>query len=159
MALKPAFRYFHLMPTLSHMLWFDGQAEEAVNLYTSIFEDSKIHHIAKGPDGKAFTVNFEVLGKNYIALNGGPQFKFTEAFSVFVTVDGQAEVDKYWDAFISTGGEESRCGWLKDKYGLSWQIIPRQLGEAMGDPDPAKASHAMGAMMQMSKIIVKDLYL
>jgi len=147
------------MPALSHMLWFDGQAEEAVNLYMSIFEDSKIHHIAKGPDGKAFTVNFEVLGKNYIALNGGPQFKFTEAFSVFVSVDGQEEVDKYWDAFISTGGEEGRCGWLKDKYGLSWQIIPMQLGEAMGDPDPAKASHAMGAMMQMSKIIVKDLYL
>ena len=147
------------MPTISHMLWFDGQAEEAANLYTSIFEGSKIHHVAKGPYGKAFTVSFEILGENYIALNGGPQFKFTEAFSVFVTVDGQEEVDKYWDAFIRAGGEEGRCGWLKDRYGLSWQIVPKQLGEAMGDPDPAKASHAMGAMMQMSKIIVKDLYL
>jgi len=147
------------MPTISHMLWFDGQAEEAANLYTSIFESSKIHHVAKGPDGKAFTVNFEILGENYIALNGGPQFKFTEAFSVFVTVDGQEEVDNYWDAFIRAGGEEGRCGWLKDRYGLSWQIVPKQLGEAMGDPDPAKASHAMGAMMQMSKIVVKDLYL
>ena len=147
------------MPTLTHMLWFDGQAEEAAHLYTSIFEGSTIHHVAKGPDGKAFTVSFEILGENYIALNGGPQFKFTEAFSVFVTVDGQKEVDKYWDAFIRAGGEEGRCGWVKDRYGLSWQIVPKQLGEAMGDPDPAKASHAMGAMMQMSKIIVKDLYL
>jgi len=147
------------MPTISHMLWFDGQAEEAANLYTSIFEGSTIHHVAKGPDGKAFTVSFEILGENYIALNGGPQFKFTEAFSVFVTVDGQEEVDKYWDAFMRAGGEEGRCGWLKDSYGLSWQIVPKQLGEAMGDPDPAKASHAMGAMMQMSKIIVKDLYI
>jgi predicted 3-demethylubiquinone-9 3-methyltransferase (glyoxalase superfamily) len=147
------------MPTISHMLWFDGQAEEAANLYTSIFEGSKIHHVAKGPDGEAFTVSFEILGENYIALNAGPQFKFSEAFSVFVTVDGQEEVDKYWDAFLRAGGEEGRCGWLKDRYGLSWQIVPKQLGEAMGDPDPAKASHAMGAMMQMSKIIVKDLYL
>lgn len=147
------------MPTLSHMLWFDDQAEEAVNLYTSIFADSKVHHIVKGPDGKAFTINFELLGENYIALNGGPQFKFSEAFSIFVTVDGQEEVDQYWDAFMSAGAEEGRCGWLKDKYGLSWQIVPKQLGEALGNPDPVKASHAMGAMMGMTKIIVKDLSL
>lgn len=141
------------------MLWFDNQAEEAAKFYTSIFSDGKINNIAMGPDGKAFTVDFDLLGEKYIGLNGGPTFKFNEAFSIFVNVDGQEEVDKYWNALIANGGEEGRCGWLKDKFGVSWQIIPKQLGECMGNSDPAKASHAMGEMMKMSKIIVKDLYL
>jgi predicted 3-demethylubiquinone-9 3-methyltransferase (glyoxalase superfamily) len=147
------------MPTISHMLWFDNRAEEAANLYTSIFRDGKINNIAKDPDGKAFTVDFELLGEKYIGLNGGPTVKFNEAFSIFVNVDGQEEVDKYWNALIADGGEEGSCGWLKDKFGVSWQIIPKQLGECIGNADSAKASHAMNAMMKMSKIIVKDLYL
>jgi len=113
--------------------------------------------VSRGPDGKAFTVSFEILGENYIALNGGPQFTFNEAFSIFVSCDGQAEVDKYWDAFINAGGSESRCGWLKDKFGLSWQIIPKQLGEALSNPDALKSQASMAAMMKMSKIIISDL--
>ncbi len=141
------------------MLWLNDQAEEAANFYTSIFSGSRITDIARGPDGKAFTVNFELLGAKYIGLNAGPMFTFTEAFSIFVNVDGQEEVDKYWNALLADGGEAGRCGWLKDKFGVSWQVIPKQLHECLGDPDPAKASHAMDEMMKMSKIIVKDLYL
>ena len=147
------------MPSISHMLWFDTQAEEAAEFYVSVFTDASILSVSRGPDGKAFTVEFELLGKRYTALNGGPLFTFNEAFSIFVTVDGQEEVDYYWNALTADGGEESRCGWLKDKYGLSWQIVPKQLGECLGSSDPAVSSHAMAAMMKMSKIIVKDLYL
>ena len=139
------------------MLWFDHQAEEAANLYVSIFPDSKLGEISRSPDGKAFTVQYEILGEKYIALNGGPHFKFSEAFSIFVNCDGQSEVDKYWDAFISSGGEASQCGWLKDKFGVSWQIIPNQLGEALANSDPEKAAASLAAMMKMSKIIVADL--
>lgn len=139
------------------MLWFDGQAEEAANFYVSLFPNSKIENVAKGPDGNAFTVTFKILGSEYIALNGGPHFKFSEAFSIFITCDGQEEVNKYWDQLIANGGSEGQCGWLKDKFGLSWQIIPKQLGECLGNPDPEKAGRAMAAMMQMKKIIVKDL--
>jgi predicted 3-demethylubiquinone-9 3-methyltransferase (glyoxalase superfamily) len=139
------------------MLWFDDQAEEAANLYISVFGDGAISNISRGPDGKVFTVNFELLGEKYIGLNGGPAINFSEGVSIFVSCDGQEEVDRYWDALISNGGQEGRCGWLKDKFGLSWQIIPRQLGECLGNPDPEKAAQAMQAMMKMSKIIVKDL--
>ena len=145
------------MPSISHMLWFDSQAEEAANFYVSIFPDSFIKEISRGPDGKAFTVNFDILGENYIALNGGPHFTFNEAFSIFVHCEGQPEVDKYWEAFIGSGGTESQCGWLKDKFGLSWQIIPKQLGAALSNPDPEKASASLAAMMKMSKIIIADL--
>ena len=145
------------MPTISHMLWFDTQAEEAANLYVSIFPESKIGEISRAPDGKAFTIQFEILGEKYIALNGGPHFTFSEAFSIFVSCDGQSEVDKYWDAFISSGGFESQCGWLKDKFGVSWQIIPKQLGEALGNPDPEKTAASLAAMMKMSKIVIADL--
>lgn len=147
------------MPAISHMLWFDDQAEEAANFYTSIFSDSKINNIARGPEGKVFTVVFEILGEKYIGLNGGPIFQFNEAFSIFVNCSGQAEVDKYWNALIADGGQESQCGWLKDKFGVSWQIIPQELRECLRNPDPARASHAMSAMMKMSKIIVEELYL
>lgn len=140
------------------MLWFDNQAEEAASFYLSVFGDGKINSVARGPDGKAFTIDFELLGEKYIGLNGGPAFKFNESISIFVSVDGQEEVDKYWNALISDGGEAGRCGWLKDKFGLSWQIIPKQLGERLGNSDPAIAGHAMGAMMKMSKIVVADLY-
>jgi predicted 3-demethylubiquinone-9 3-methyltransferase (glyoxalase superfamily) len=139
------------------MLWYNGQAEEAAALYTSIFDNSKILSTSRGPDGGVFTVEFEILGSKYTALNGGDMFSFTEAFSIFILCSDQAEVDKYWDALIADGGKPGNCGWLKDKFGLSWQIIPKQLGESLGNPDPAKAAAAMSAMMGMSKLIVSEL--
>ena len=145
------------MPSISHMLWFDSQAEEAAEFYVSVFPDASILSVSRGPDGKAFTVEFELQGKRYTALNGGPLFTFNEAFSIFVTVDGQEEVDYFWNALTADGGEESRCGWLKDKFGLSWQIVPKQLGECLGSSDPAVSSHAMAAMMKMSKIVISEL--
>jgi predicted 3-demethylubiquinone-9 3-methyltransferase (glyoxalase superfamily) len=145
------------MPNLSHMLWFNNQAEEAAQLYTNIFKDSKILNKTNGPDGGVFTVEFEILGSKYTALNGGPMFSFTEAFSIVVLCQDQSEVDKYWDALTSNGGSPGRCGWLKDKFGLSWQIIPKQLGECLGNPDPAKSAAAMKAIMGMSKFNVSEL--
>jgi len=144
------------MTSISHMLWFDTQAEEAANFYVSLFKDGKVTGVSRGPDGKAFVVNFEIAGSRYLALNGGPLYTFNEAFSIFVNVEDQAEVDHFWDA-LTAGGEESRCGWLKDKYGLSWQIVPKALGECLGHPDPEKAGRAMQAMMGMKKIIVAEL--
>jgi predicted 3-demethylubiquinone-9 3-methyltransferase (glyoxalase superfamily) len=145
------------MPNLSHMLWFNNQAEEAAQLYTNIFKDSKILNKTNGPDGGVFTVEFEILGSKYTALNGGPMFSFTEAFSIVVLCQDQSEVDKYWDALTSNGGSAGRCGWLNDKFGLSWQIIPKQLGECLGNPDPEKSAAAMKAMLGMSKLIVSEL--
>ena len=139
------------------MLWFNGQAEEAVNLYTKLFENSKINNVFKQPDGGVLTIDFELLGLNYVALNGGDMYSFTEAFSVIVRCNDQAEVDKYWDALTDDGGTPGRCGWLKDKFGLSWQIIPKQLKECLGNPDPSKSAAAMTAMMGMSKLIVREL--
>ena len=145
------------MPTLSHMLWFNGQAEEAAEFYVNLFKDSKILNKTNGPDGSIFTVEFEILGSKYTALNGGPMFSFTEAFSIFILCQDQAEVDKYWDGLTSNGGTAGRCGWLKDKFGLSWQIIPKQLGECLSNPDPVKSAAALNAMMGMSKLIVSEL--
>jgi len=145
------------MPTLSHMLWFNDQAEEAVNLYTKLFENSKITNTTNRPDGGVFTVEFELLGAKYTALNGGPMYSFTEAFSIFILCNDQTEVDKYWDALTADGGAPGRCGWLKDKFGISWQIIPKQLGECLGNPEPSKSAAAMNAMMGMSKLIVSEL--
>jgi predicted 3-demethylubiquinone-9 3-methyltransferase (glyoxalase superfamily) len=139
------------------MLWFNGRAAEAVNLYTKLFEDSKIHNVFKQPDGGVLTIDFELLGSKYTALNGGDMFSFTEAFSIIVRCNDQVEVDKYWDALVADGGAPGRCGWLKDKFGLSWQIIPKQLGECLGNPDPSKSAAAMNAMMGMSKLIVSEL--
>ena len=139
------------------MLWFNDQAEEAVNLYTKLFESSKILNIFRGPNGGVFTIEFELMGANYVAINGGDIFSFTEAFSIIVRCNDQAEVDKYWDALTDDGGTSGKCGWLKDKFGLSWQIIPRQLNECLGNPDPAKSAAAMNAMMGMSKLIVSEL--
>ena len=145
------------MKKITPFLWFDIQAEEAMNFYVSIFKNSKVGGVSRGPDGKAFSVSFELDGQEFMGLNAGPHQKFNEAISMFVNCENQAEVDELWAKLIADGGEESMCGWLKDKYGLSWQIIPKQLGELMGDPDPIKAQRVMQAMLKMQKIIVADL--
>ena len=145
------------MKKITPFLWFDNQAEEAMNFYVSILKNSSIGSVSRGPDGKAFTVSFQLDGQDFMALNAGPQFKFNEAISMFVNCQTQDEVDYYWDRLTADGGEESMCGWLKDKYGLSWQIIPKQLGELMGDPDPVRSQRVMQAMLKMNKIIVADL--
>jgi predicted 3-demethylubiquinone-9 3-methyltransferase (glyoxalase superfamily) len=138
-------------------LWFDDQAEDAANYYVSIIPGSKVIDAPPGPGGKPMVVTFEVAGQRIMALNGGPQFKLNEAFSLFVNCEDQAEVDRLWDKFISDGGEESQCGWLKDKFGVSWQIIPKALGEMFGDPDREKAGRAMQAMFQMGKIDIAKM--
>lgn len=145
------------MKKITPFLWFDTQAEEAMNFYVSVFKNSKVNGVARGPDGKVFTVSFELDGQELMGLNAGPQFKFNEAISMFVNCEDQAEVDELWTKLTADGGEESMCGWLKDKYGLSWQIIPKQLGELMGDPDPDKAQRVTQAMLQMRKIDVAGL--
>jgi predicted 3-demethylubiquinone-9 3-methyltransferase (glyoxalase superfamily) len=145
------------MKKITPFLWFDTQAEEAMNFYVSIFKNAKVGGVSRGPDGRAFSVSFELDGQEFIGLNAGPQFKFNEAVSMFVNCEDQAEVDELWSKLIADGGGESMCGWLKDKYGLSWQIIPKQLGELMGDPDPEKSQRVMQAMLKMRKIVVADL--
>lgn len=145
------------MPTLSHMLWFNDQAEDAADLYTNLFKGSRILNKSHRPDGGVFTVEFELMGAKYTALNGGDMFTFSEAFSIVILCNDQAEVDKYWDALTADGGTPGRCGWLKDKFDVSWQIIPKQLGECLGNPDSSKAEAAMNAMMGMSKLIVSEL--
>jgi len=141
---------------ITPFLWFDGKAEEAMNFYVSIFGNSKVGKLVKGPDGSVMGVSFQLEGQQFSALNGGPQFKFTPAISLFVDCKTQQEVDRLWDK-LSAGGEKSRCGWLKDKYGLSWQIIPSVLGKLLQDKDRAKAGKVMQAMLQMDKIDVKRL--
>jgi predicted 3-demethylubiquinone-9 3-methyltransferase (glyoxalase superfamily) len=145
------------MKKITPFLWFDTQAEEAMNFYVSLFKNSKVNNISRGPDGRAFIVSFELDGQEFMGLNAGPQFKFNEAVSMYVDCADQAEVDYLWNALTADGGEESQCGWLKDKYGLSWQIVPRQLTELMSDPDPEKSQRVMDAMLKMQKIIVADL--
>jgi predicted 3-demethylubiquinone-9 3-methyltransferase (glyoxalase superfamily) len=145
------------MKKITPFLWFDTQAEEAMNFYVSLFKSSKVNNISRGPDGRAFIVSFELDGHEFMGLNAGPQFKFNEAVSMYVDCEDQAEVDYFWNAFTADGGEESMCGWLKDKYGLSWQIVPEQLGRLMNDPDPEKSQRVMNAMLNMRKIIVADL--
>lgn len=143
------------MPNVTPFLWFDNQAEEAMNFYVSIFKNSKVLNVHR-MDGKVLTVTFEINGQKLMGLNGGPHFKFTEAISLFVSCDNQAEVDELWTKLLA-GGEESQCGWLKDRYGLSWQIIPKELMELMGDPDPKKSQAVFQAMLKMKKIVVADL--
>lgn len=151
------------MQKITTFLWFDDQAEEAINFYTSIFPDSRIVSTtrypegAPGPAGKLMSATFELHGQQFMALNGGPQFKFTEAISLYVACETQEEVDSLWERLLADGGEEQMCGWLKDKYGLSWQIIPNALGELMNDPDPVKAQSVMQAMLQMKKIDIAEL--
>jgi len=150
------------MPKITPFLWFDSQAEEAARFYTSIFPNSRIVSTtrygegAPMPKGSVMTVVFELDGQRFIALNGGPLFKFTEAISFSVDCKTQQEVDEYW-AKLTAGGQESQCGWLKDKFGLSWQIVPTVLGELLSDPDPKKAKRAMQAMLKMKKLDVAAL--
>ena len=145
------------MTKITPFLWFDDQAEEAMNFYVSVFKNSEVLSVTPGPNGKAFSVTFELEGQRFIGLNAGPQFKFNEAISFFVDCKTQKEVDELWEKLTADGGEESMCGWLKDKYGLSWQIIPSALGELLGDPDPVKAQRVMQAMLQMRKIDIEGL--
>jgi predicted 3-demethylubiquinone-9 3-methyltransferase (glyoxalase superfamily) len=150
------------MPRISPFLWFDTQAEEAAHFYTSIFPNSRIVKVARygeagpGPKGSVMTVQFELDGQEVIALNGGPEFKFTEAISLSVDCKTQEEVDRYWKA-LSQGGEEGPCGWLKDRYGLSWQVNPTILGEMLSDPDPKRSKPVMEAMLKMKKIDIEAL--
>lgn len=144
------------MQKITPFLWFDGNAEEAMKFYVSIFKNSKILSTMPGPDGKVMTGTFQLEGQPFMALNGGPKYQFTEAISLFVNCETQAEVDDLWNK-LTEGGSESMCGWLKDKFGLSWQIIPSALGRLFGDKDRAKAGRAMQAMLKMRKIDIAKL--
>ena len=144
------------MQTITPFLWFDTQAEEAMNFYTSVFPDSKVISVTRA-QGRVLAVVFELNGQRVMALNGGPAHKFNESFSLFVGCDSQAQVDELWAKLTAGGGAPDRCGWLKDKYGLSWQIIPHELMTLMSDPDPAAAGRVMNAMLQMGKIDVEGL--
>ena len=151
------------MQKISPFLWFDSNAEEAANFYVAIFKDSKVLKIAHygeagpGPAGSVMVVNFQIEGQDFIALNGGPLFKFTEAISFVINCQTQEEVDHYWNKLTAGGGQESQCGWLKDKYGLSWQVTPTILGELLADKDQKKAQRVMQAMLQMKKIDIVAL--
>ena len=137
-------------------LWFDGKAEEAARFYVSLFPDSAVTGITPNPAGGALVVQFRLAGVEFLALNGGPHFKFTEAVSFFVRCSSQDEVDALW-AKLTDGGQESQCGWLKDRFGLSWQIVPTVLLDMLADEDPEKAGRVMAAMLQMRKIDIKAL--
>lgn len=144
------------MQKITPFLWYDGVVEEAMNLYRSVFPKSKVLNTSRGPDGKLMSATFELEGQQLIAFNGGPQVKFTPAVSMYVHCETQAEVDELW-AKLSEGGTESRCGWLQDRFGLSWQIIPSILPKLLGDADRTKAGRAMNAMLQMQRIDVAAL--
>jgi predicted 3-demethylubiquinone-9 3-methyltransferase (glyoxalase superfamily) len=150
------------MQKITPFLWFDAQAEEAANFYVSIFKNSKIETVSRygdagpGPKGSVMVIQFQLEGQRFTALNGGPLFSFTPAISLLVDCQTQDEVDDLWQK-LSAGGKPDRCGWLKDKYGLSWQIIPSALGKLMSDPDPEKSKRVMQAMLQMDKIDIKRL--
>ena len=150
------------MQKITPFLWFDGNADDAMNFYTSIFKNAKIGKVSRygdagpGPKGTVMTATFQLEGQEFMALNAGPQFKFNEAISFFVNCKTQEEVDELWEK-LSRGGQKGRCGWLKDKFGLSWQIIPSVLGELLAGKDPAKSQRVMQAMLQMDKIDIKRL--
>jgi predicted 3-demethylubiquinone-9 3-methyltransferase (glyoxalase superfamily) len=150
------------MQKITPFLWFDGKAEEAMNFYVSIFRNSRVGKVTRygaggpGPRGTVMSATFQLEGQEFTALNGGPQYNFSPAISFFVNCESQAEVDELWEK-LSAGGEKLRCGWLTDKYGVTWQIIPSALGRLLGDKDPRKAANVMQAMLQMQKIDVKGL--
>jgi len=150
------------MQKITPFLWFDGNAEEAMNLYVSVFKNSKVVSVTRygeagpGPKGTVMSATFQLEGQQFYALNGGPQYKFTPAISLFVSCETQQEVDELWNK-LSAGGHKDRCGWLQDKYGLSWQIIPTALGKMLQDKNPRKAQNAMKAMLQMDKIDIAKL--
>jgi predicted 3-demethylubiquinone-9 3-methyltransferase (glyoxalase superfamily) len=151
------------MQKITPFLWFDNQAEEAARFYVSLFKNSRIGEVSRygeagpGPKGQVMVIAFELDGVKFTALNGGPVFKLTEAFSLQVDCQDQAEIDRLWERLTADGGEPSRCGWLKDRFGLSWQIVPANLGQLIGGDDPAKASRAVQAMMQMGKLDIAAL--
>ncbi len=150
------------MQKITPFLWYDGKAEEAAKFYVSVFRNSKMGKLTRygeggpGQKGSVMTAEFEIDGQHFVALNGGPQFKFTEAVSFHVDCKDQDEVDYYWKK-LADGGEVQMCGWLKDRFGLSWQIVPSVLPQLLGDPDPAKAQRVMKAMLQMKKLDIKGL--
>jgi len=144
------------MPTITPFLWFDTQAEEAMNFYASVFERSRVVSVSRA-GGKVMTVEFELEGQKFMALNAGPAFTFNESISFFVGCETQQEIDDYWDKLTANGGAPGRCGWLKDKYGLSWQIVPKTLGRLLGGTDGAKSKRVMDALMQMNKLDVNAL--
>ena len=150
------------MQKITPFLWFDNQAEEAMNFYVSIFPNSNVLQVTHygdtgpGPKGTVMTAEFQIEGQEFVALNGGPQFKFTEAISFVVNCETQEEVDYFWEK-LSEGGEKSRCGWLEDKFGLSWQVVPTVMVEMFQDKDPEKSQRVMKAMMQMDKLEIKTL--
>lgn len=150
-----------MMAKITPCLWFDGDAEEAANFYVSLLPDSRVDNVARSPadnpstpEGAVLTVEFTLAGQQFQGLNGGPEFPFTEAISFVIDCADQAEVDRLWVALIADGGSPSQCAWLKDRFGVSWQIVPRQLGEMLGDPDRERAGRAMEAMLKMTKIDV-----
>ena len=152
------------MSKVTPCLWFDGQAEEAAAFYTSIFPDSRVDQVNRapgdtpsGPEGSVLTVDFTIAGEPFIALNGGPDFTFNEAISFSIDCEDQAEVDRYWEALIAGGGEHSVCGWLKDRFGVSWQVVPKILPELMNGPDRARAKRALDAMLKMTKLDVAKI--
>jgi len=152
------------MAKITPVLWFEDHAEEAAKFYVSLFPNSRLDKVSRapadtpsGPAGSVLTVDFTLDGQPVQILNGGPEFKLSEAFSLAVDCKDQAEVDRLWNAFLDDGGQESVCGWLKDRYGLSWQIVPHRLGELLADPDPGRAQRAMEAMLKMVKIDVAEL--
>jgi predicted 3-demethylubiquinone-9 3-methyltransferase (glyoxalase superfamily) len=151
------------MQKIIPFLWFDDQAEEAIKFYTSIFKNSTIGEIRRygdagpGPKGSVMTGKFQIEGQDFMALNGGPHFKFTPAISFFVNCETQEEVDDLWEK-LSAGGETMQCGWLKDKFGIAWQIVPKRLGEMLSDPDPEKSQRVMKAMMKMIKLDIHGLH-
>jgi predicted 3-demethylubiquinone-9 3-methyltransferase (glyoxalase superfamily) len=152
------------MKPITPMLWLDGRAEEAMNFYVSLFPDSKVLGVMRAPrgtpdtpEGQVLTASFRINGQEFTALNGGPQFKFNEAVSFVIHCDTQEEVDRYWNALTKDGGEESMCGWLKDRFGVSWQVTPDGIDEIFSDADPEKATRAMRAMFKMRKLDVEAL--
>lgn len=144
------------MPTITPFLWFDSEAEEAMQLYTSIFKRSKVIAVNRG-QGRVMSVTFELEGQRFMGLNAGPMYKFNEAVSFFVGCETQAEIDDLWTKLIADGGQPSRCGWLKDKFGLSWQIVPNTLGQMLADADPARSGRVVNAMLQMNKLDLAEL--
>ena len=145
------------MKKITPFLWFDDQAEQAMRFYVSIFENSRVLEVTPGPDGKTMGVRFELEGQEFTGLNAGPEFAFTEAISFYVNCKDQAEVDDLWAKLSAGAGEESRCGWVKDRFGLWWQIIPEALPRLMSDKDPVKAKRVVDAMLKMKKIDVAEL--
>jgi predicted 3-demethylubiquinone-9 3-methyltransferase (glyoxalase superfamily) len=151
------------MSKITPFLWFNNNAEEAMNFYVSLFKSASIGSISRygpggpGPEGSVMAASFELEGQQFAVLNGGPMYQFTEAVSFVINCDTQEEVDHFWNALTANGGQESRCGWLKDRFGLSWQVVPRVLPKLLSNPDKAKAGRAMQAMMGMNKLDIQKL--